>query len=145
MRKLVLATFTLAFALFSINAQENQQPQPVQKNGKAVFKVDNHDFGTIKEEGGLATYTFDFTNKGTDPLILKNVSTTCGCTIPEWSKEPILPNKKGTVKVSFNPSGRPGTFERTITIYSDGNPGVQTVKIKGVVEAKPVAPPAEKK
>ena len=111
--------------------------QDQQKNGKATFVTESHDFGTIKEADGLATFVFEFTNTGTDPLILKNVQPSCGCTTPDWPKEPILPGKKSAIKVSYNPSGRPGSFEKSITVTSDGNPGTQVLKINGIVTPKP--------
>lgn len=131
MKKIIFITAILAFFAGSLFSQDQQ------KNGKATFVTESHDFGAIKEADGLATFVFEFTNTGTDPLILKNVQASCGCTTPDWPKEPILPGKKGSIKVSFNPSNRPGSFEKSITVTSDGNPGSQVLKINGTVTPKP--------
>ena len=140
MKKILLSSVILAFLVgcFNGNAQQKQQTQ--QKNGKAVFAVDSHDFGNINESDGPVTFVFEFTNAGTDPLVLKNVQASCGCTTPDWTKAPILPGKKENIKVTYNPAGRPGSFEKNITVTSDGNPETQILKIKGVVIPKPQPP-----
>ncbi len=146
MKKILLSSAILAFSIGCLigNAQQNNQTQPTQqaqqKNGKAVFVTEMHDFGNINESDGPVTFVFEFTNAGTDPLVLKNVQASCGCTTPDWPKGPILPGKKEHIKVTFNPSGRPGNFEKTITVTSDGNPGTQYLRIKGIVISKPQPP-----
>lgn len=143
MKKILVSSVILAFVLgcFIGNAQQNKQTQQAQqKNGKATFVTESHDFGNINESDGLVTFVFEFTNTGTDPLVLKSVQPSCGCTIPEWPKDPILPGKKGNIKVTFNPAGKAGNFEKTITVVSDGNPATQVLHIKGVVNAKMQAP-----
>jgi hypothetical protein len=134
MKKFIMSTIILAFMAGCLTGQAQQ------KNGKAVFAKESHDFGSIKETDGPATFVFDFTNSGTDPLILKNVQASCGCTTPDWPKEPILPGKAGSIKVTYNPANRPGSFEKSITVTSDGNPGTQVLKINGSVVPKPQAP-----
>jgi hypothetical protein len=145
MKKILLTSVIVAFlfgCLSSYAQKTEQKPEqkPAHKNGTAKFVTDMHDFGTIQESDGLATFVFEFTNTGTDPLILKNVQASCGCTTPDWPREPILPGAKGSIKVTYNPAGRPGTFEKNITVTSDGNPESQAIKIKGVVNPKPVVP-----
>ena len=80
-------------------ASQAQTPTDVQAT--ITFDKPEHDFGKIKE-GTLATHEFTFTNTGKAPLVLSNVQPSCGCTTPEWSKEPIMPGGKGTVKAVFN-------------------------------------------
>ncbi len=108
---------------------------------KIKFAELSHDFGNIKE-GTQATYEFKFTNTGTAPLVLENVQASCGCTTPEWSKEPIAPGKSGKVIATFNSSGRPGTFTKTITVKYNGSADANTeyLTIKGFVETAPVVP-----
>lgn len=108
---------------------------------KIKFVDETHDFGNIKE-GTQATYEFKFTNTGNAPLILESVQASCGCTTPEWSKEPIAPGKTGKVIATFNSSGRPGTFTKTITVKYNGAVETNTnyLTIKGFVETAPVAP-----
>ncbi len=109
---------------------------------KIKFVEETHDFGNIKE-GTQATYEFKFTNVGTAPLMLESVQASCGCTTPEWSKEPIAPGQTGKVTATFNSSGRPGTFTKTITVKYNGAVESNTnyLTIKGFVESAPVTPP----
>src|ERR1035437_6338370 len=105
---------------------------------KAVisFDVKEHDFGKVKEEGGI-TYVFDFTNKGNAPLVVNRVQASCGCTTPTWTKEPIEPGKTGTISVTYNTSGRPGVFTKSINVYTtDGTEPVVLI-IRGEVIPKP--------
>jgi hypothetical protein len=83
------------------------------------FKETSHDFGNIKEEVGEAQCLFSFTNKGTSPLLIYKALASCGCTTPEFSKEPIAPGATSTVKVSYQTADRPGSFHKTITLYTN--------------------------
>jgi hypothetical protein len=103
---------------------------------KIQFKTVEHDYGSIKEDGGLATAVFEFKNTGNQPLILNSVKATCGCTTPEWTQEPIAPGKSGTVKVAYNPKNRPGPFTKNANVYSNTEPSVTVLTIKGKVEPK---------
>ncbi|MDI9319402.1 MAG: DUF1573 domain-containing protein [Phycisphaerales bacterium] len=98
------------------------------------FKFPVHDFGTI-QEGPAAEHEFEFTNTGKEPIIISNVSASCGCTTPSYSKDPVLPGKKGTIKASYNTQGRVDPFTKTITITS--NAGIKVLTIKGEVEKAP--------
>jgi hypothetical protein len=131
MRKKILVLFAaMVFGLgFTAKAQ--------QKSPTASFATTTHDFGQIKETDGLATYKFEFTNTGATPLILKNVQASCGCTTPNWPKEPILPGTKNSIIVSYNPQNRPGHFEKQITVTSNGDPETIVLKILGEVVPKP--------
>ena len=77
-----------------------------------------YNFGTIAEADGLASHTFEIKNTGDGPLVITRVTASCGCTQPEWTKEPVAPGKTGNVKVTYNPKGRPGPFYKTISISS---------------------------
>lgn len=98
------------------------------------FKQSIHDFGTI-QEGPTAEHEFEFTNTGKEPIIISNVGASCGCTTPSYSKDPVLPGKKGTVKAIYNTQGRVAPFTKTITITS--NAGIKVLTIKGEVEKAP--------
>ncbi len=100
------------------------------------FERQAHDFGSIKEVEGPVTYDFVFTNKGNAPVIIKNVESSCGCTAPEWTRQPVLPGKTGFVKAIFDPKDRPGYFDKTLTIHSNAQNSVMELKIKGNVESK---------
>jgi hypothetical protein len=107
-----------------------------QEKPKVVFEELEHDFGSFKEAAGLQTTTFKFTNKGAAPLILSNVRASCGCTTPKWTREPVAPNGKGEIKVSYNPKNRPGFFTKTITVSSNAENSTVVLKIKGTAEQR---------
>ncbi len=96
-----------------------------------------HDFGTIKEEGGTVTYKFEFVNTGGNPLIVTNVRPTCGCTSPDWTREPVPPGGKGFVAATFNPKGRPNAFNKYLYVDSNSETSNTKLTIKGVVTPKP--------
>jgi hypothetical protein len=107
------------------------------------FPVKEHNFGIIKETDGIVTIDFEFVNTGKVPLIIRHVQTTCGCTSPEWTKDPIIPGQQGRIKVSYNPNGRPGPFLKPITVTSNADPGIDTLIIKGSVVSVQLSKPAE--
>lgn len=115
---------------------------PTVQGPGIVFASQSYDFGKIKEEDGSVTTTFEFTNNGSEPLILSEVRASCGCTTPDWTKEPVAPGAKGFVKATYNTKGRPGMFEKSITVKSNAaeNGGTVVLTIKGEVIA---APPAQ--
>lgn len=102
-----------------------------------AFNEKIHDFGQINESDGRVKTIFEFVNNTGGPVSLTNVQASCGCTVPEWSREPIAPSKKGFISVTFNPSGRPGNFRKTITVrYTEASSTqakVVTLNIKGEV------------
>jgi len=102
------------------------------------FKETTHDFGTVSENTGKISYDFEFTNIGSTPVALTNVRASCGCTTPNWTKEPVAPGKKGIIKVTYSTTGRPGKFNKSITVTStaDGTTGTTTLYIKGDVTPK---------
>jgi len=100
---------------------------------RITFEKLQHNFGSFKEELGVQTVSFNFKNEGTVPLILNNVQASCGCTTPEWTREPIAPGAKGIIKVSYDPRNRPGVFNKTIRVSSNAeNPDV-VLTIQGEV------------
>lgn len=110
------------------------------QKAKIQFETTSHNFGTIGENAGLATYEFSYKNTGDVPLILTNVRAGCGCTTPEWDRQPVAPNATGKVKVSYNPKNRPGPFVKSITVNTNGDPTVLSLTIRGDVTKKPVDP-----
>jgi Zn-dependent metalloprotease len=93
-----------------------------------------HDFKTIKEKDGKVTAVFTLTNNNDKPFVITNVKPSCGCTTPEWTKEPIAPGKQGHVKATFDPAGRPGPFDKTVTVETSGEPASIALRIKGSVD-----------
>lgn len=149
MKKLFVTLF-LAVAAYGVNAQAPaaatpQQAAPAAKDNKNApkfkFQEETHDFGTIKE-GPVAETTFEFKNVGKEPLIIQSASASCGCTTPEWPKEPILPGKKGKIVVHYNTQGRVGPFTKDIYIVSNAVSEKERYElhIKGTVQAAAAAP-----
>jgi len=101
------------------------------------FNELEHDYGVI-EQGSDGTYNFEFTNSGTEPLVLSNVRSSCGCTIPQWPKEPINAGESASILVKYNTS-RPGPFNKSITVYSNASDQPIILHIKGKVEPKATA------
>lgn len=107
--------------------------KPASGVGKIEFSENVYDFGKIKEKGGLASHEFNFTNVGDGNVAIISATAECGCTRPSYSDAPIAPGKTGKVKVSFNPLGRIGSFEKVVTVTNTGNPRKIRLKIRGVV------------
>lgn len=100
------------------------------------FKEKIHDFGELLQQQGNADYEFVFTNNSGRPVRIISVQASCGCTTPDWSKEAVAPGKTGFIKASYDPKGRPGYFNKSLTVTTDlsGNPVV--LQIKGTVVDK---------
>ena len=96
------------------------------------FKEESFNFGEISE-GPQVTHEFKFTNNGKEPLILANVKASCGCTTPSWPKDPVLPGKEATILVTYNTQGRPGNFNKSVTITSNATNANKVIYIKGEV------------
>ena len=107
-----------------------------QKEPTISFVNEEYDFGEIKEEDGKVTHSFEFTNTGALPLVIYDVKPTCGCTTPQWSKEPVQPGAKGFIDATFDPKRRPGKFNKGITVKSNSSNGLVVLRIKGDVIAK---------
>jgi hypothetical protein len=103
--------------------------------GAIRFKSEKHDFGKIKE-GTQASYSFEFSNTGKTPVVISNVQPSCGCTTPEWTREPIMPGKTGKVTAIYNTVGRPGNFSKTITVVNNGEVSQIILTIQGNVVPK---------
>jgi hypothetical protein len=100
---------------------------------KMQLSATEHDFGTFKEEAGRQTFDFIVTNTGADPLVIQNVVASCGCTTPEWTKQPIPAGGKGKVTAIYDPKDRPGPFNKTLSVYANTKPEVMVLVIKGEV------------
>jgi len=126
--RFLLLVLTLSLCIGELKAQSSE--------AKIVFETTEHDFGDFKEAAGSQSYNFAFVNDGSTPLILNNVQASCGCTTPEWTKKPVAPGEKGFIKVSYNPANRPGPFNKTITVTSNGEAPRTILRIKGNVEQR---------
>jgi hypothetical protein len=117
---------SLALLLILSNAIA-QQGKPVE------FREEMFDFGTVSEEGGPVDHEFVFTNKSDRPVKILSVQASCGCTTPAWSQEPVAPGKTGFVQASYNPKGRPGYFNKTLSVTTDLEANPIVLQIKGQV------------
>lgn len=122
MKQLITILF-IGLISFSVNAQE--------KAAKIEFKTDTIDYGTV-EKGADGVRTFEFTNTGDAPLIVSKVSSSCGCTVPKWSKDPIMPGDTGEIQVKYD-TNRVNPIRKTITVISNAETPTVALKIKGLV------------
>jgi hypothetical protein len=113
--------------------------QPAVFDSTAVpeigFNTLLHDFGVITE-GEKVAYVFTFTNSGTGSLVINSALTSCGCTVPRFSKKPLAPGEKGTMEVVFNSSGFGGIQTKTITVQSNAQTQIVVLAIKADVREK---------
>lgn len=105
--------------------------------GKPIitFNTYEHDFGVITEGEKLA-YVFSYTNTGTGNLLISSASTSCGCTVPSFSKKPLAPGQKGTMEVIFDSSGFNGFQTKTITVQSNASVPVIILAVRAEVKSK---------
>lgn len=110
-------------------------PASGKKSGRGEIKFANttYNFGTIPERQGVVSHKFEFENTGDSPLVIIDAKAECGCTTPEFPQAPIAPGKKGIIKVTFNPLGRPYEFKKRITVRTNGNPKKVYLYITGTV------------
>lgn len=98
-----------------------------------TFVTDHHDFGTI-QQGQVVKYDFEFTNTGEANLIVTNAASTCGCTIPDYPRQPVKPGEKGVISVEFDSRGKSNKVTKTVTIVSNTNPNMNYVTIEAFIE-----------
>lgn len=127
-KNILSAIILIGISYFGINAQT--------VSPKMVFKNSVHNFGNIKENGGKVEFTFTFKNMGAEPVVINNVSSSCGCTTPMWSKEPVPPGGTGFIKTVFDPIHRPGKFHKTVTVKSNADNSPIVLQITGEVIPK---------
>jgi Protein of unknown function (DUF1573) len=108
-------------------------PASSAKTTEMVFNKKEHDFGTITQ-GDKVNYTYTFKNTGTNDLIIASATGSCGCTVPEYPKEPIKPGKSGKMKVSFDSTGKTGQQSKTVTVRANTPTGVETLTIKANIK-----------
>ena len=134
--KKLLVYLTLLIGFFSF----------AQSGAKIEFKEETINYGEVEKGKDDGIRVFEFTNTGDEPLVIKNAKSSCGCTVPEWPKDPIAPGGKGQIKVQYNMN--PGPISKTITIESNAinKPnGMIPLRIKGTVIVKEEVSPLVKK
>jgi hypothetical protein len=90
----------------------------------------------VEETNGPVSHVFNFTNTGNAPLIIQGVQASCGCTTPDWTKDPVMPGQKGFIKAEYNPRNRPGAFNKSLTVTANSNPAITRLFIQGNVNPK---------
>ena len=121
-------------AVTPVNVQATQTADPATL-GQFEFPEMEYDFGNINE-GQVVEHLFKFTNNGQAPLVISNITASCGCTSPDWSKAPVKPGEEGFVKVVFNSSSKSGAQAPTVSIQANTNPTVTRLRLKGTVTPK---------
>jgi hypothetical protein len=104
-----------------------------QRNAAISFESENFDFGKVKESAGPVTHKFEFTNTGSQPLVITKVTPSCSCTVPAWTKDPVMPGAKGFISATYDVKGRIGIFEKTVTVSSNAERATVVLKIAGDV------------
>ncbi len=157
MKKVFLTLFCLSLGIVTLKAQDKKAPAPAPPPapvgapapaaapapdpdaGEFKFKETTHDYGEVPE-GPLAETDFEFKNVGKKPIIISEAHGSCGCTVPKWPQEAILPGKKGVIHVAYTTQGRQGMIMKDVTINSNAKQQPMVLHIRGTVKPKPVDP-----
>ncbi len=129
--------FAFLFMLFYSGVLFAQQVKVMQ------FREEKFDFGSVKEDGGPVVHEFLFTNMSSKPVTITNVQASCGCTTPDWTRDPVPPGKTGFIQASYDPRGRPGFFNKTLTVTSNGDANPVVLQIQGIVSTEGVGSEAD--
>lgn len=135
MKTILKAFIAVAIACVATAAVASNKDKTKTTEGRAeaLFFMTRHDFGFIREAKGPVSCYFEFENVGTAPLVITKVAASCGCTRPEYPEKPIKPGKKGKIKVTYNPIGRPGPFLKKVTVKMNGKKSNYVLYIEGSV------------
>ncbi|MFL5753134.1 MAG: DUF1573 domain-containing protein [Bacteroidia bacterium] len=129
---ILLATAGVSTAQTATTTTATTATKPDLKAPEMKFDKMEYDFGKITQ-GDVATHEFTFKNVGKSPLIINQAQGSCGCTVPEWPKEPIKPGAKGVIKVTFNSAHKSGVQDKTVTITSNAKEEKMVLHMKGEV------------
>ncbi|MCF0039414.1 DUF1573 domain-containing protein [Dyadobacter sp. CY399] len=138
MRSLVFL-LGVALTLSSCSKSDNKEDSKQADSKMPVFTLSDsstYEFGTI-QEGVVVEHDFKFRNDGEYPLILNNITSSCGCTTPEWPKDPIGPKQTASIKVRFDSKNKTGPQVKTITVYANTEPAYTELRLRGIVNAAP--------
>jgi hypothetical protein len=145
MLALALAAFTASGALAQANSPAPQAKKADPNAPKFSFiGGETYDFGKLTDQKD-AEHIFQFKNVGKTPLIITSASASCGCTVPEFPKEPIMPGKTGELKVTYHTAGKSGPFQKTVFIMSNANTDRERYEIYIKGDVKPAAQAAAPK
>jgi hypothetical protein len=130
MKKPIVIMVMMFLAMLTTQAQD----KPVTPQDSIIFESTTHDYGTVVQASD-GSCQFVFKNKGKAPIVLNDVKASCGCTVPEWTRTPVAPGEKGTIKVTYN-TNNVGAFTKSITVNSNAINSPLVLVIKGTVTAK---------
>ena len=120
----------------SLKSVEAEEQVRTKNNTKISFSRTVHDYGNITADEDYSTY-FSFRNSGQKPLLIYDVKTSCGCTVPTWNKSPIAPGDTSQIEVRFHPKEHQiGLEQKTVTVMTNTDPGITVLQIKANVSAK---------
>lgn len=129
MKKITILLVVIAVSILGLSAQNANKKE--KTTAKIIFEETIHDYGEI-ELNSDGVCEFKFTNEGSKALILTNVRSSCGCTVPNWPKDPLNKDNEAVIKVKYN-TARLGSFSKSITVYSNGSKQPIILRIKGNV------------
>ncbi len=134
--KRLISTLVLVFAfIFGANAQSQKTEQKSNAaQAEITFEKLEHDYGKVVQ-GGDGVTQFKYTNTGKVPLVLSKVRSSCGCTVPSWSKEPLMPGQSASITVKYN-TNNVGVINKSVTVESNASKSRVVLKIKGEVVKK---------
>lgn len=117
---ILITLVTLGVTVPQVCAAPKKDKTEAKAEGPAITFFDReYDFGNIREDGGPVTHEFEFMNTGDAPLIIISATASCGCTRPKYPTEPIKPGKKGVIRVTYLPEGRPGEFYKSVKVRTN--------------------------
>lgn len=139
-----IAVFTLLLLITACSGEQQQLPTNLVKNPKSAsgeqsgelseitFDKLEHDFGRLIQ-GEILTYVFKFTNTGKEDLVISKVSASCGCTASKYTRDAIKPGGEGKIEVTFDSNGQRGIQNKTVSVLTNGKPGITTLRLKAQV------------
>lgn len=107
--------------------------KPATIKGVAFFEYTHYSFGLVEEKNGKVNTLFPFKNIGRGNVTILSVESGCGCTVTDWTKDPVAPGQSGRITVEFDPEGKEGNFSKTLTVKTDGDPAIMYLTITGEV------------
>lgn len=128
---LITLTGLMILGICNRGCADNPEAKALAHGQEIWFEENLHDYGVIEQDSD-GTWAFDFKNLGTEPVVINRVRSTCGCTVPDWPREPIEPGASGKITVVYN-TATTGTFLKSVLVYSSAGNSPVKLQIKGKV------------